>query len=273
MSSHPIKSKILVGFGANVGDSRAAYGHVCEALEPHGIDLIEASDPIQTEPIGGEAGEAQDAYLNAALLAETGLKPEQTIESLMNIERELGRVRDRRWGPRTVDLDLLLFGEQQIQIPNLTCPHPRMSFRRFVLEPASQVAGGMVHPPSGCTIAKLLDQLDSREPLVLWVGELPGKIKQLDGSKTPLGYQINLASAEVGSLEFVTSNSVCVHSVESAKALQELEPRAKLVLICDSTEDRDLLDRASNFAGATLRLDERSMDSRRELFSAIDAMM
>ena len=95
-------------------------------------------------PIGGPAG--QEPFLNAAALLETSLPPAELLARLQRIELHLGRTRETRWAARTLDLDLLLYDNLVLNTPYLTLPHPRMAFRRFVLEPAAEVAPEMAHP-------------------------------------------------------------------------------------------------------------------------------
>jgi len=132
---------------AAVGQLRSATGVVSVAL----------SSLYETEPVGGPPG--QGRYLNAAACVETTLEPEAFLELLMVIERELGRVRRERWGPRIIDLDLLLFDDRVIDSPGLTVPHPRMHERRFVLEPLAEIGGAVIDPRSGRTISEILMSL------------------------------------------------------------------------------------------------------------------
>ena len=114
---------------------------------------------LETPPVGGPAG--QMPYLNGAVVLETTLEPETLLELLHEIETGLGRRRQERWGPRVIDLDLLLYDQLVSQTPTLVLPHPRMTWRRFVLEPAAVVAAGMVHPLTGWTVRQHLDHLNS----------------------------------------------------------------------------------------------------------------
>jgi 7,8-dihydro-6-hydroxymethylpterin-pyrophosphokinase len=107
--------------------------------------------------VGGPTGQAD--FVNAAAAVETSLSPHALVERLQDIEAQFGRARIERWGPRTLDLDLLLYGEEQIHDGQLVVPHPRMTFRRFVLEPAAEVASEMVHPVTGRRIGELLTHL------------------------------------------------------------------------------------------------------------------
>ncbi len=266
-------SKVLIAFGSNVGDSDAAYERVQLELPKHGLEMLAASTSIRTEPIGGEAEGKESSYLNDAFLAQTRLTPNQTIMELLGIEKQLGRVRDRRWGPRTVDLDLLLFDQRITSEPGLICPHPRMTYRRFVLEPAAEIGADLVHPVSGCTLRQLLDQLNSRHQLVLWIGPWCESLSSLEPISTPLGHTVQRVEPlyyrdTISEFEHVFA--IC--KIESVDEFESLANLARLVVISEGPHlDRRLVDRARRFAGGMLRL-EGSMDARREVVSAIDAM-
>jgi 2-amino-4-hydroxy-6-hydroxymethyldihydropteridine diphosphokinase len=113
---------------------------------------------IETNPVGGPAGQGE--FLNAAAEIETILRPRLLLESLSEIELRLGRARSEHWGPRPIDLDILLIGQQRIAEPDLTVPHPRMHFRRFVLAPLVDIAPDLSHP-DGWTISQRWNQLCS----------------------------------------------------------------------------------------------------------------
>ena len=102
--------------------------------------------------------------MNAAALLETDLPPAALLAALQDIERRLGRIRAERWGPRTIDLDLLLYDQLELETPELILPHPRMSFRRFVLGPAAEIAAEMAHPVCGNTIGGLVTAALGRPP-------------------------------------------------------------------------------------------------------------
>jgi 2-amino-4-hydroxy-6-hydroxymethyldihydropteridine diphosphokinase len=156
---------ILIALGSNQGDR---HGQIAKALqvlkESDGLSSIRPSRLYETAPVGGPAG--QDAFLNAVATAETSLSPHQTLDLLQEIEQRLGRVRHETWGPRTIDLDLLLHGDEVVESDRLTLPHPRMAFRRFVLEPAQDVAADMRHPLTGWTLAEHWRHLEQSLPLV-----------------------------------------------------------------------------------------------------------
>ena len=131
-----------VGLGSNLGDSAAALQDALDALgRIFGVELTAVSSVYQSAPVGLSA---QPDFLNAVARIQTSLEPGELLEQLLRIETEQGRVRvGERFGPRLIDLDLLLYNETMLQIENLTLPHPRMLERRFVLEPLAELEGDM----------------------------------------------------------------------------------------------------------------------------------
>jgi len=162
----------LIGCGANLGCPREQLDRAIDMLRfMPGIELLNVSRFIETRPIGGPPG--QPAYLNAACLIETSFDPEDLLALLAAIENTLDRRREQRWGPRSIDLDLLLHGDRVIENEQLRLPHPRMTTRRFVLEPAAEIAPDLMHPLAGCTVGELLDNISQRHLHVAVVG-IPG---------------------------------------------------------------------------------------------------
>jgi 2-amino-4-hydroxy-6-hydroxymethyldihydropteridine diphosphokinase len=147
-----------IGLGSNLGDRRAnLLGAVTRLRDDPGTVAICLSSVRETEAVGGPPG--QDPYLNAAASLTTTHDPESLLRLLQRIEAELGRKRTDRWGPRTIDLDLLLYDDRVIDTPELTVPHPRMHERRFVLEPLAEIAADELHPVLRLTIRELLQVL------------------------------------------------------------------------------------------------------------------
>jgi 2-amino-4-hydroxy-6-hydroxymethyldihydropteridine diphosphokinase len=139
-------TRAYVGLGANLGDREGTIGRALQLLaSDSGIDLVAVSTLRETEPVGDTD---QPFFLNGAAMVETRLSPRELLARLLAIERELGRVRneERRFGPRTIDLDLLVYGDSVVDEPGLTVPHPRLAERRFALEPLHELDPGLTLP-------------------------------------------------------------------------------------------------------------------------------
>ena len=131
--------------GANLGDRAENLSSAMKLLDgTDGIRVLRASRFIENPSVGGPAD--SPPFLNAVAELRTRLPPAELLERFLQVERALGRVRGERWGPRVIDLDLILYGSQIIRSPALTIPHPRMHEREFVLAPLAEVAPGVVHP-------------------------------------------------------------------------------------------------------------------------------
>jgi 2-amino-4-hydroxy-6-hydroxymethyldihydropteridine diphosphokinase len=151
-------TRAYVGLGANLGDRRAALERALALLgAEERIEVVAVSSFRDTEPVGYVD---QPRFLNAAAALETGLAARELLDRLLAVERALGRTRDGpRFGPRTIDLDLLLFGDERIEEPGLDVPHPRLHERRFVLEPLAELDPELVVPGRG-RVSALLAELD-----------------------------------------------------------------------------------------------------------------
>jgi 2-amino-4-hydroxy-6-hydroxymethyldihydropteridine diphosphokinase len=127
--------RAFVGLGSNLGEREATLWKALEGLgATEGIEVVAVSSFRETDPVGKVD---QPRFVNAAAALETSLRPRELLERLLDVERSLGRDRavEERWGPRTLDLDLLLYGGESIDEPGLEVPHPRLAERAFVLEP------------------------------------------------------------------------------------------------------------------------------------------
>jgi 2-amino-4-hydroxy-6-hydroxymethyldihydropteridine diphosphokinase len=145
-----------VALGSNLGDKEQNIRRALELMEHHGIQVIQVSPLITTEPYGVTD---QPEFLNGAAEVEWPGDAESLLHTLLAIELEMGRQRKRRWGERNIDLDLLLFGDQQLHTDDLVLPHPDMVNRSFVLKPLAAIAPQAVHPVLHRTIGELWREL------------------------------------------------------------------------------------------------------------------
>lgn len=138
----------FIGLGSNLGERERHLEAALDRLRASdGVRVLAVSSIRETEPVGYVE---QGRFLNAAVKVETTLAPSDLLALLLAIERELGRVRDGpRFGPRTLDLDLLLYGDERLEGPDLTLPHPRLAERAFVLEPLAELEPGLEIPGHG----------------------------------------------------------------------------------------------------------------------------
>ncbi len=148
-----------IGLGSNMGDRAVRLAEARRLLETAGVRILRASSVYRTEPV--EVTD-QEEFLNQVVSCDAAGSPEDLIETCLGVEREMGRVRTRPGGPRVIDLDLLLFGDQVREREGLRLPHPRMHLRRFVLVPLVEVAPGARHPLLGLTAAELLARCPDR---------------------------------------------------------------------------------------------------------------
>lgn len=147
-----------IALGANLGNREENIRSALLRLEKTpGIRVLRVSSLLENPAVGGPAG--SPSFLNAAVAIETTLGSHALLHRLLDIERELGRVRRTRWEPRPIDLDLLLYGDQIISSQELVVPHPLMHERRFVLQPLAEIAPDVVHPALQMSVGGLLESL------------------------------------------------------------------------------------------------------------------
>jgi 2-amino-4-hydroxy-6-hydroxymethyldihydropteridine diphosphokinase len=154
---------VYVALGSNLGDREANIKKALALLieTPH-VNIHRISSFIENPAVGGP--EDSPDFLNAAVELTTTLSPHALMKRLLEIEREMGRSRDKKWEPRPIDLDLLLFGDQIISDDALIVPHPLMHERRFVIQPLSEIAPAVVHPTLEIPISMILDNLSHQRP-------------------------------------------------------------------------------------------------------------
>jgi len=152
------KSRAFLGFGGNLGKPLNTFRRARQQLAEHPqVEIISSSPLYQTPPVGGPKGQAD--YLNAVIEILTGLSALDLLQLCRQIENRSGRVRDLHWGPRTLDIDLLLVDDLVMDVPLLTLPHPRLQQRHFVLLPLNDLAPRLNHPVLNKTIGHLLNTL------------------------------------------------------------------------------------------------------------------
>ena len=149
----------VIALGGNVNASETVFLNAMQELGRSGAETLAISRIVTTQPVGSEAG---PPFLNAAATVESHLSPVELLRALHRVEVEFGRTRTVHWGPRTLDLDLLLYGEHIIDQPDLVVPHPAMWYRRFMLDPANDVAAAMRHPVLDRTVGDLYHALHVR---------------------------------------------------------------------------------------------------------------
>jgi len=145
-----------IGIGSNLGDPTRNTCEAIRLLEDHPrIKIQSISHFYETEPLTLR-GEKQNWYLNCVIKVRTELNPVRLFRIMQDIENLLGRVREVKWGPRIIDLDLLFFDDEILRTKSLVIPHPELHRRRFVLEPLSEIAPRLIHPIKGVSIGDLL---------------------------------------------------------------------------------------------------------------------
>lgn len=157
--------RIYIGLGANI-EPRALYLERAVKKMEEKIEILKVSSIYETEPVGYKN---QDRFLNAVLVGKTSLSPKELLFFLQTIEEELNRRREIRWGPRTIDLDVLFYGERAIKEKDLEIPHPRIGERAFVLIPLEEIEEG---PIMGRTPRERLAECPIKEGAVVKFGQL-----------------------------------------------------------------------------------------------------
>jgi len=161
--------RIYLSLGSNIGDRAAHLRQAVERLESPDIRVLHASRIYETEPVDYLD---QAWFLNQAVEAETVLFPLQLLTRTSRLERELGRTRSVRRGPRVIDIDLLFYASAVVETPRLVIPHPRIAERRFVLEPLAELAPDLRHPVTHRSVRQMLD---AAPPAIVRL--LPGSVR------------------------------------------------------------------------------------------------
>jgi 2-amino-4-hydroxy-6-hydroxymethyldihydropteridine diphosphokinase len=151
--------------GGNLGNRTRHLQQAAQLIEEQAGKVVKLSGLYETAPWGNVQ---QPDYLNQALQIETTLEPLPLLHTLLNIEREIGRIRQQKWGARVIDIDIIFYNNEIISLPELKIPHPRMQFRQFVLVPLNEILPNWVHPVLQQTVHALLAACEDELPATLY---------------------------------------------------------------------------------------------------------
>lgn len=161
-----MENVVYLSLGSNIGDRAQYLSDAVEVLNNDvNVAITKISSIYETEPVGYEQ---QDQFLNMAVEIRTNYKPLKLLETTQQIEQNLGRKRDLRWGPRTIDLDILTYNKENIEMEQLTIPHPRISERAFVVVPLMELNSSIYLPNVNKTIGEIYNQLQGKEGVRVW---------------------------------------------------------------------------------------------------------
>jgi 2-amino-4-hydroxy-6-hydroxymethyldihydropteridine diphosphokinase len=163
-----MQTEVVLGIGGNTGDRASYLAQAKEALAKQ-VTFISSSQVYETQAWGGVA--TQGNFLNQVLLIQTSLEPLALLQVTQTIENKLGRTREQHWGDRTLDIDILYFGDLVSTHPQLTLPHPYISERRFVLQPLAEILPFKKHPLLGKTSVQLLTECTDLGQVSIWKKE------------------------------------------------------------------------------------------------------
>ncbi|MFJ8259941.1 2-amino-4-hydroxy-6-hydroxymethyldihydropteridine diphosphokinase [Peribacillus asahii] len=161
-----MKNIAYLSIGSNIGNRLATFHEALRLLDGNeSMNIVGCSSLYETDPVGYTD---QDCFLNAVIKIFTSLSPEELLQTCLNIETKLGRKREIRWGPRTLDLDILLYNQENIETESLSVPHPRMQERAFVIVPLLELDPDIKLPNVNASLNDILNQIPDKEGVRLW---------------------------------------------------------------------------------------------------------
>jgi 2-amino-4-hydroxy-6-hydroxymethyldihydropteridine diphosphokinase len=265
-------STCLIALGSNLGDRAATLEAAVGEIKTRADITVERQSRWHaTQAIGVHLGQRE--FVNGAVLCNTRVSPQELLAALQSIETRLGRERSRRWADRTLDLDLLLYDCLVLETPSLTLPHPRMSFRRFVLEPAAEIAGELVHPIIGMSLRELLRHLDRGADTIAIVSpdrKLREELAELIALRFPIG-SIGKSNAGAASQLWPPDKTlwIAVGTHEKKPVVSSTGRPPKLTILFDPPAATGDVDKIENWAatcrqagrGPTLRISNTSPEN------------
>jgi 2-amino-4-hydroxy-6-hydroxymethyldihydropteridine diphosphokinase len=226
--------RALLGLGSNLGDRGRTLDEALAAVgRLPGTTLVAQSAWYETSPVGGPMD--QPPFLNGCAMVTTSLPPERLLDGLLAVEGAAGRVRTAAWGPRTLDLDLLLYDDAVIRSERLRVPHPRLAFRKFVLRGAKEIAADWRHPLLERTLGDLARHLETAPAYVATVGLPQGFRTQFAGEAADAG-RARLVDATAAGVP-ATVEEVVRHGLTATTAIEFLRARQAAI-------ERSLVDAA-----------------------------
>lgn len=221
----------IIALGGNVGDVPLTFRRAVQLISSEIADgAVRVSSNYRSTPVGAVAGET---FWNAAVSVETELSAPSVLAWLHTIESALGRTRELHWGPRTLDLDLILYGSEVVQLPHLIVPHPHAWYRRFVLDPVCDLDRHLVHPQLDVTVDTLRERLLERPLPVVCAGQLAPSESQM--AELQREFPAVLLTRTMATVDLASSNGLGVlFEASQASASSDDLPR---FWIRTSTED------------------------------------
>lgn len=272
---HPATTA-LIAFGGNAGDPQREFQRAIAALERADLAIEAVSRLWRTKAVGGPADQAD--FQNGAIRVRTRHGLEETMQVLREIEARGGRTRKVRWGPRSIDLDLLLFDDAIVDTAAVSVPHPRMTFRRFVLDPACEIGAELIEPITGMSLATLRSLLSSRpQKIVWWTADLISARHIIERLATGsegrfrLGEPSRLVQSSLHVTDELAVTEPAAYDVALVPASEDIRPYslAARLTVVDHTELGALRGR---LASPYLRLTKPSDRWPHELQAAVAAM-